>query len=76
MSTIDPPSYENLTQEVTDALALHYQTWLNEHGGEEIYAYVIYATPLISNLAISVLTEQGLHQYSLLRGFCFQVWCS
>jgi hypothetical protein len=65
MSTIDPPSYENLTQEVTDALALHYQTWLNEHGEEEIYAYVIYATPLISTLAISVLTEQRLQQVAL-----------
>jgi hypothetical protein len=57
-----PPTYDNLISAVSDALALHYRKWVAEHEGDEIYAYVIYATPLVSGIGISVLTEQGLRQ--------------
>ena len=30
------------------------------HPDDDLYAYIIYATPLVSNIAVSVLTEQGL----------------
>ncbi|GAB5407090.1 MAG: hypothetical protein Aurels2KO_53210 [Aureliella sp.] len=56
------PTYDNLISDVSDALAQHFQRWIAEHDGDEIYAYVIYATPLVSNIAISVLTEQGLQR--------------
>ena len=62
---IEPPKYDNLISEVSDALALHYRKWVSEHEGEEIYAYIIYATALISDIGISVLTEQGLKQVAL-----------
>ena len=56
------PNYDNLTSEVCEALARHYRAWITEHPHDEIYAYIIYATPLVSNIGISVLTEQGLKQ--------------
>jgi hypothetical protein len=43
-------------------LAAHYQQWVAEHPTDDIYAYVIYATSLVSSIGISVLTEQGLKQ--------------
>lgn len=56
------PNYDNLASEVCEALASHYRTWIAEHVHDDIYAYIIYATPLVSNIGISVLTEQGLKQ--------------
>jgi len=57
-----PPNYDNLMPEIVDALTLHYRTWVAEHSGEKIYAYVIYPVPLIAAIGMSVLTEQGLKQ--------------
>jgi len=56
------PTYDNLISKVSDALASHYRKWVAEHDGDDIYAYIIYATPLVSTIGISVLTEQGLKQ--------------
>lgn len=60
-----PPSYNGLVEEVADALAAHYKQWVAEHPTDDIYAYVIYATSLVSSIAVSVLTEQGLKQVAL-----------
>jgi len=54
------PSYENLTVEVADALAVHYRRWIGERPADDIYAYVVYATAPVTALSVSVLTEQGL----------------
>jgi hypothetical protein len=62
---VPSPKYDNLTSEVCEALACHYRRWITEHGRDDIYAYIIYATPLVSNIGISVLTEQGLKQVAL-----------
>ena len=62
---IEPPTYDNLTSEVCEALACHYRKWTAEHARDDIYAYIIYPTPLVSNIGISVLTEQGLKQVAL-----------
>ena len=59
---MSPPTYDNLIDEVADALTAHYRQWVAEHPDEEVYAYVIYATSLVSTIAVSVLTEQGLKQ--------------
>jgi hypothetical protein len=59
---VAPPTYENLTTDVYEALTSHYRKWIAEHGRDDIYAYIIYATPLVSTIGISVLTEQGLKQ--------------
>ena len=59
---VAPPSYDKLIDEVADALATHYQQWAAEHSTDDIYAYVVYATSLVSTIAVSVLTEQGLKQ--------------
>ena len=59
---VAPPTYDNLASEVSDALALHYRKWVAEHDCDKIYAYVIYAAPLVAGFGISVLTEQGLKQ--------------
>lgn len=57
-----PPSYDHLSDEVAAALAAHYCQWVAEHPTDDIYAYVVYATSLVSTIAVSVLTEQGLKQ--------------
>ena len=62
---VTPPKYDNLTTEVCEALACHYRRWIAEHPCDDIYAYIIYATPLVSNIGISVLTEHGLKQVAL-----------
>ena len=56
------PSYNNLTEAVIDALIAHYTQWGTEHSTDDIYAYVIYATALVSDIVISALAEQGLKQ--------------
>ena len=56
------PTYRNLASEISEALTQHYRKWVAEHHSDDVYAYVIYATPLISNLGVSVLSEQGLQQ--------------
>lgn len=56
------PTYDNLISEVSDALGSHYRRWVAEHECDDIYAYIIYATPLVSTIGIAVLTEQGLKQ--------------
>lgn len=55
-------TYDNLTEDVADALAAHYRQWVAEHPTDDIYAYVIYPTSLVSTIAVSLLTEQGLKQ--------------
>jgi hypothetical protein len=62
---VRPPNYDNLISQISDALTLHYRTWAAEHGSDDIYAYIIYADPLVSAIGISVLTEQGLQQVAL-----------
>ena len=62
---IAPPKYDNLISDISDALALHYRKWVSDRVGQEIYAYIIYATALVSDIGISVLTEQGLKQVAL-----------
>lgn len=59
---VSVPSYENLAEEVHAAVAAHYFRWVAEYPNEKVYAYVIYAEPLLSTFAISVLTERGLRQ--------------
>lgn len=59
---VAPPKYDNLISEISDALTLHYRTWVAEYESDDIYAYIIYATPLVSTISIAVLTEQGLKQ--------------
>ncbi len=59
---VAPHSYDNLTAEVAEALIAHHQQWVTEHPDDDVYAYVIYAHPLVSSIAVSVLTEQGLKQ--------------
>jgi|GEM_PF-5516842 len=56
------PNYDNLISEVADAISQHFKKWVTEHSTDEIYAYVVYATPLVSSIAISVMTEQGLRE--------------
>lgn len=62
---VAPPKYDNLSTEVCEALACHYRRWIADHRCDDIYAYIIYATPLVSNIGISVLTEHGLKQVAL-----------
>jgi hypothetical protein len=57
---VAPPSYDNLISEIAEVVTLHYRKWVSEHLNEEVYAYVVYATALVSNIGISVMTEQGL----------------
>lgn len=59
---VAPPKYDNLISEMSDALTLHYRAWVAEYESDDIYAYIIYATPLASTISIAVLTEQGLKQ--------------
>lgn len=59
---IETPSYDNLIEEVADSLIAHYQRWVAEYPSDDIYAYVIYATSLVSSISVSVLSEQGLNQ--------------
>lgn len=70
---VAPPNYDNLTGEITDAMAAHYRRWVAEHPTDDIYAYVIYATAIVSRIAVSVLTEQGLKQaasdYKTVHGY-------
>lgn len=54
------PTYDNLASEIEDVITSHYRIWVAEHPCDDIYAYVIYATALVSNIGISVMTEQGL----------------
>lgn len=54
------PSYDNLISEIAAVVTLHYRKWVSEHPDDELYAYVVYATALVSNIGISVMTEQGL----------------
>lgn len=56
------PNYDNLITEIAETLTTHYRRWVASHPSDEIYAYVIYAHPLVSYMAVSVLTEQGLQQ--------------
>ena len=56
------PNYDNLSDEVFCAIVKHYDRWTLENASEDIYAYVIYTPGLVSSIAISVLTEQGLAQ--------------
>lgn len=57
---IQKPNYDNLTVEIYQSLKNHYEEWIKNHSNENIYAYVIYATSLVSNISVSVLTEEGL----------------
>lgn len=56
------PYYDHLAKEIAGALSSHYGQWVTDHPADDVYAYVLYATPLVSRIAVSVLTEQGLKQ--------------
>lgn len=67
------PNYDGLDFEVAAALRQHYQQWVLEHQHDEVYAYVIYPTPLCTSISVSVLSEQGLsqvaHEYKTKHGY-------
>ncbi len=59
---VTTPTYSDLRGEITEALRSHYRRWIGEHPEDDVYAYVIYATGLVSAIGVSVLTEQGLQK--------------
>lgn len=69
----DEPNYDELSAQITAALVLHYAKWLGDHPDEIVYAYVVYPTPLVSRIGISVLTEEGLRstvtEYQTKHGY-------
>ncbi len=56
------PCYDHLADEIAGALSSHYELWVRDHPTDDVYAYILYPTPIVSRIAVSVLSEQGLKQ--------------